>query len=100
MINIAFTQPDFGNTKLVGSYFKNFNKALFNWELNRQEDGQKISRTANHRINKAAFQSPSVIALFRNLDSAVLKGIAAQAGMTLLFRILKQALITLPPPIS
>ncbi|GIL23104.1 MAG: hypothetical protein BroJett042_16170 [Bacteroidota bacterium] len=45
MINIAFTQPDFGNTKLVGSYFKNFNKALFNWELNRQEDGQKNKQT-------------------------------------------------------
>lgn len=51
MINIAFTQPDFGNTKQVGSYFKSFNKALFNWELNRQEDGQtnKKNRKSSHK---------------------------------------------------
>ncbi|MBX2917245.1 MAG: hypothetical protein KF856_18400 [Cyclobacteriaceae bacterium] len=45
MINIAFIQPDFGNTKLVGSYLKNFNLALVNWELNRQEDGQRNKKS-------------------------------------------------------
>lgn len=50
MINIAFIQPDFGNTKLVGSYFKNFNRALVNWELNRQEDGQRSKK--NRRQHK------------------------------------------------
>lgn len=38
MINMAFIQPNFGNTKVVGSYLKNFNLALVNWELNRKED--------------------------------------------------------------
>ncbi len=38
MINMAFIQPNFGNTKVVGSYFKNFKLALINWELNRKED--------------------------------------------------------------
>lgn len=37
MINVAFIQPNVGNTKLVGSYLKNFNLALVNWELNMQE---------------------------------------------------------------
>jgi hypothetical protein len=40
MINIAINQPNFGNAKLVGSYLKNFNLALINLELNRQEDGK------------------------------------------------------------
>lgn len=37
MINIAFIHPNAG-AKLVGSYLKNFNQALVNWELNRKED--------------------------------------------------------------
>ncbi|MCW5910666.1 MAG: hypothetical protein KIT62_06305 [Cyclobacteriaceae bacterium] len=41
MINVAFIRPDFGNTKVAGSYLKNFNLALVNWELNRKEDQQK-----------------------------------------------------------
>jgi len=41
MINVAFIQSNFGNTKLVGSYLKNFNLALVNWELNRKEDTQR-----------------------------------------------------------
>ncbi|MBX2894597.1 MAG: hypothetical protein KF763_04090 [Cyclobacteriaceae bacterium] len=44
MINAAFIQPNFGNTKTVGSYLKSFNLALVNWELNRKEDGQRVKR--------------------------------------------------------
>ena len=37
MMNIALIKPNVGNTKLAGSYMKNFSLALVNWELNLQE---------------------------------------------------------------
>jgi hypothetical protein len=49
MINIAFSQPNFGNTKTVGSYLKNFNLALINWELNRKEDHTTVGKNKARR---------------------------------------------------
>lgn len=42
MINLAFARPNLSNPKMGGSYLKNFNLALINWELNRQEDRKGI----------------------------------------------------------
>jgi hypothetical protein len=40
MINLALLRPDLSTGKMDSSYFKKFNLALINWELNRQEDRQ------------------------------------------------------------
>ncbi|HNV29748.1 MAG TPA: hypothetical protein PKJ83_11465 [Cyclobacteriaceae bacterium] len=49
MINLAFTHPNLSNPNLGGSYLKNFNLALINWELNRQEDRKGVP---NKKIRK------------------------------------------------
>lgn len=44
MINLALLRPDLSASKMDSSYFKKFNLALINLELNRQEDRQAAAK--------------------------------------------------------
>jgi hypothetical protein len=44
MINLALLRPDLSTGKMDSNYFKKFNMALINWELNRQEDRQILPK--------------------------------------------------------
>lgn len=41
MINLSSIRNSLSTIKMDGTYLKNFNLALINWELNRQEDRKR-----------------------------------------------------------
>lgn len=52
MMNIAFSRPNLSQIKVDETYLKNFNLALLNWELNRQEDRKNAPVKKEKRVTK------------------------------------------------
>jgi hypothetical protein len=49
-MNLNSLRPSLSMIKMDGTYLKNFNLALINWELNRQEDRQRPSLKKERKV--------------------------------------------------